>query len=223
MYIVITGTSRGIGLELTKLALNDGHQVLAVARKPDESNELQNLKKRYSDKLEILQADLEDENVHTKITDAVSKWPMVDTVLNNAGIYKEDKTIEDFQKSFLINSIKPFFITRALKDKLSKSKRPVSLQITSLMGSIADNSGGGAYSYRASKTALNSIFKSYSIDESWLISLLVHPGWVQTDMGGSNAPTSVTESTQGIWKVMNEATSKQNGTYCDFRGKILPW
>ena len=174
MYVVITGTSRGIGFELTKYALSKGHHVLAIARKPEASSSLVELHKSHT-KLELMALDLLDKDAHNLIAKRVESWPQVDVIINNAGIYEKDQTIEDFEKSFLTNSIKPFFITRALLPLLKKSKHPVSLQITSMMGSIADNTSGGSYSYRASKAALNMLFKSFSIDEKWLTSLLIHP------------------------------------------------
>lgn len=222
MYVVITGTSRGIGLELTRMALLDGHHVLAVARKPDESPDLMNLKNEYQN-LKILQLDILDSDAHIKIAKAADEFPYVDVLINNAGIYLGDETLEDFEKSFLTNSIKPFFITRALAHKLKASSRPVSLQITSRMGSIEDNTSGGSYSYRASKTALNSLYKSLSIDEKWLISFLVHPGWVQTRMGGSGATTSVHDSASGIWKIIREAKPSQSGSFINFKQETLPW
>lgn len=222
MYVVITGTSRGIGLELTRMALSEGHHVLAIARRPDESPELLKLKKDYKD-LTILQLDILDPEAHIKIAKAADQFPCVDVLINNAGIYLGDETLEDFEKSFLTNAIKPFFFTRALTKKLKASARPVSLQITSRMGSIEDNTSGGSYSYRASKTALNSLYKSVAIDEKWLISFLVHPGWVQTRMGGNGATTSVHDSASGIWKIIQEAKPSQSGTFINFKQDQLPW
>jgi NAD(P)-dependent dehydrogenase (short-subunit alcohol dehydrogenase family) len=222
MYFVITGTSRGIGLELTHHALVQGHHVLAIARKPHDSKELLDLKEMFKE-LEILAVDLLDQDAHKKIAQAVQSWPMVDVLINNAGIYTEDEKLEDFEQSFLTNSIKPLFITRALLPKLKLSKRAVSLQITSQMGSIADNSSGGSYSYRASKAALNMLFKSLSVDEKWLTCLQVHPGWVQTRMGGASAPTSPRESVLGIWKLITEASSEQSGSFLSYKGSELPW
>ena len=220
MYIVITGTSRGIGLELTRKALELGHHVLAVARAPEESSDLMALR---SDRLSFAKVELSDQDAHEKIVASVEAWPQVDVIINNAGIYQEDKNIEDFQKSFLINSIKPLFITKALKGKMQKAKRPLAAFITSQMGSIEDNTSGGSYSYRASKTALNMLVKSLSIDEGWLISLLLHPGWVQTRMGGEGAPTSPSDSAAGIWRIIEAANKSDSGSFQDFRGKILPW
>ena len=222
MYVVITGTSRGIGLELTKYALSKGHHVLAIARKPEASSSLVELQ-RSNIKLELMTLDLLDKDAHNLIAKRVGSWPQVDVLINNAGIFEKDQTIEDFEKSFLTNSIKPFFITRALLPLLKKSKHPVSLQITSMMGSITDNTSGGSYSYRASKAALNILFKSFSIDEKWLISLLVHPGWVQTRMGGESAPVSVQDSAQGIWKLIDDAKLSQSGSFMTYRGQTIAW
>jgi NAD(P)-dependent dehydrogenase (short-subunit alcohol dehydrogenase family) len=222
MYVVITGTSRGIGLKLTQLALEKGHHVLAIARKPNESTELMSLKE-HNKTLEILTLDLNDQEADKILQKKVSEWPQVDVLINNAGVYRDDDTVQDFEASFLTNSIKPLFVTRALFDKLKKSKRPLSLQITSHMGSISDNNSGGSYSYRASKAALNMIYKCVSIDEKWLISLLVHPGWVQTRMGGEGAPLTTSTSTNDIWKLIEDATPSQSGSFLSHDGEELSW
>lgn len=222
MYIVITGTSRGIGLELVRYALRKDYHVIAVARTPTESPDLVDLSKQF-EKLQIVAVDINTKGALEIIKAAVSNWPRVDVLINNAGVYLRDESIEDFEKSFLTNSIMPLFITKTLSGKLERAVRPVTVQITSQMGSIHDNTSGGSYSYRASKTALNMLYKSLSVDEPWLISLLVHPGWVQTRMGGQGAPTSPDESAKGIWKIIDTATESQSGTFIDFRGKSLPW
>lgn len=222
MYVIITGASRGIGLELTRLAAIKGHHILAISRKANESIELNVLKRSYPH-LSLLDIDLQHPNASLDILKAVDHWPVVDVLMNNAGVYLGDDSLEDFEKSFLTNTIQPFFITRALSQKLKKSKRPVSLQVTSQMGSIEDNTSGGSSSYRASKAALNMLYKGFSITEKSIISLLVHPGWVQTRMGGNAAPVTPEDSAAGIWKIAHEATLAQSGTYLTYLGKSLPW
>lgn len=222
MNIVITGTSRGIGLELTRVALSKGHHVLAIARKPEESEELTKLKEKHKN-LSLLKIDLVDKNSDAKIYEAIKDWNHLDLLINNAGIYLEDKTRDDFEKSFLINSIMPLQLTKALIPKLKLAKHPLSLQITSQMGSIQDNTSGGSYSYRASKAALNMLYKCLSIDEKWLCSLLIHPGWVKTRMGGDEAPLSVQESAAGIWKIIEGAKLEMSGSYLTYKGEKLPW
>jgi NAD(P)-dependent dehydrogenase (short-subunit alcohol dehydrogenase family) len=221
VYIVITGTSRGIGFELTQLALQEGHQVLAVARNPTESP-LSGLQSQYPE-LQILSLDITDKNAHQSLEKALSGWPQVDLLINNAGVFLEDKKVEDFERSFLVNSISPFFLTRSLIPWLKKSSRPMSVQLSSMMGSIGDNSSGGSYSYRASKTALNMLFKSLAVDEKWLICLQLHPGWVQTKMGGQHAPTTVKESAKGLWRVMQTADQSLSGSFMTYQGQTLPW
>lgn len=222
MYVIITGASNGIGLQLTHVALKGNHNVLAVARHPEQATELLTLKQHF-DKLKIAPIDLLENDAEVKIKDNVQSWPQVDVIINNAGVYYDDQSLKNFQDSFLINSIKPLFITRTLLDKLKLSKNPKSIQISSLMGSIGDNNSGHSYSYRASKAALNMIFKSFSIDHPWLLSLLIHPGWVKTKMGGEMAPLSAKESAEKIWDLILSSDMKQTGTFLNYKGEILPW
>lgn len=222
MNVVITGASRGIGLELTHQALQAGHQVLAVARKPEKSEGLNSLQKDFKT-LTTLATELTSPEAIKKIGQALNGWNEVDVLINNAGIYKKSATAEDFMESFRVNSVTPYLVTEALLSKLKKSKKPVVVQITSLMGSIADNGSGGSVVYRSSKTALNMINKCIALENPWLTTLVVHPGWVKTDMGGEQAPVEINESAGGIWKVIQHAKNENTGKFYDFRGKELPW
>jgi NAD(P)-dependent dehydrogenase (short-subunit alcohol dehydrogenase family) len=225
MNILITGTSRGIGLELASQDLQRGDTVVAIARKPTESKELVALKERHSGKLHIAAVDLGQPDAPKKVAEAVSaaKLDAMDVVINNAGIYRKGETLEDFTESFKINSIIPFLVAKQLLPVLKKSKQPKLIQITSLMGSIADNSSGSSHAYRSSKTALNMLTKGLALDEEWLTTAVVHPGWVQTDMGGDEAPTSVQESAAGIWKVIQGLKHEDSGSFYDHEGDSHPW
>lgn len=223
MNVVVTGSSRGIGLELTKQALQRGDKVLAAARDPQGSKELQKLQKEFPQLLFTATVDVEDPEAGAKILAAVKQWPQVDVLINNAGILTQGTKREDFLKSFTVNSIAPFEITTALLPMLKKSSSARVVHITSLMGSIDDNSSGGYYTYRASKSALNMINKSLSLDNSWLTTIVIHPGWVMTDMGGATAPVKVEESARGIWAVTQNLKSTNTGEFFDFRGNHLPW
>lgn len=220
MYVVITGASRGIGLELTRQGLENGHKILAVVRKP--SDELKALKNKYSELL-ICETDLSHQDAPQKVLQSCEAFPCIDVLINNAGIYQDEDTREDFMKSFLINSVTPFLLTTELKNKLKLSGKPISAQITSMMGSIEDNTSGGAYSYRASKAALNMIFKGLALDQKWLTILQFHPGWVKTRMGGEAAPVSPEASARGLWKLILEATPSWSGTFMDYQGKRISW
>jgi NAD(P)-dependent dehydrogenase (short-subunit alcohol dehydrogenase family) len=223
MNVVITGTSRGIGLELAQLALGAGHKVLAVARNPEKSSGLLKLKSDFKDKIEIVTADMASEDAVEIIAAAAKDWGHVDILVNNAGILLKGQSRAELLNSFTVNSIAPLELTQALLPLLKKSKQPRAAHITSLMGSIADNGSGGYYAYRASKAALNMISMSITKDNPWLTSVVLHPGWVQTDMGGAQAPTSTRESAEGLWKVIDGLDHKCSGHFYDFKGKELPW
>ncbi len=221
MKILITGTSRGIGLELTRQALQRGDSVLAVARKPESSQGLTELKKQFGEKLQLLAVDVTEDNAPQKISEFVGKD--LDVLINNAGILLEGVASKDFMESFRVNSVAPFLLTQALLPALKNAGAPKVVQITSKMGSIDDNAGGGYYAYRSSKTALNMINKSLSVDNPWLTTIVIHPGWVQTDMGGSAAPTPPERSDQGIWQITLNLKPEHSGTFLEFTGKEIAW
>lgn len=220
-HFLITGVSRGIGLKLTELSLKSGQRVFGLARHPEESSELSQLKKIYSDQLVLMSGDVTDPGLGEKILKAYP-WNELDVLINNAGVYQDD-TREGFAQSFAINSTAPYFLTQSLFPLLKKSKTPKVAFISSLMGSVGDNSSGGSVAYRASKSALNMIVKCLSLDESWLTSLLFHPGWVKTRMGGENAPTSPEDSAAGLLKLIEDSVKDDSGSYRDFHGKALRW
>lgn len=223
--IVITGASQGIGLELVRQALETQgvERVLAVARNPLESPELVKLREAHPRALEIAQGDVATETGVTAIVRALKDWTEVDTLINNAGVAPKGEAADDFMTAFRLNSVAPFLVTRALFDWLRRSREPKVVHITSLMGSLTDNESGGYYAYRASKAALNMIATSMTRDEPWLTTVLMHPGWVKTRMGGAEAPTEVQESARGIWKVTREITPARSGTFIDFEGTEIAW
>lgn len=223
MNVVITGASRGIGLELCKSSLENGDEVLAVCRNPETARGLNDLKKKFTKTLHILAVDLSGPEAIAKITAGAKAWPSIDVLINNAGVYHKGDKIEDFLNSFHVNSIVPFMLSRGLLPQLRKSQSPKVAQVTSLMGSIADNSSGGSHAYRASKTALNMLNKCLAVENGWLTAIVVHPGWVKTDMGGSGAPVEIPESANGIWRLVRELKPSDTGKFFDFRGKSLPW
>ena len=225
MNIVITGGSRGIGLELASQALARKDSVWIVARNPNDARELAALGQRFPDTLQILEADLGRDPSQESMRElfAPLRATPIDLLINNAGVYAKGHDAQDFEQSFRVNATVPFLVTQALLPSLKKSKTPKVIQITSLMGSIGDNTSGGSYAYRSSKSALNMITKSLAVDESWATFCVIHPGWVKTRMGGSEAPTSISESAQGIWKVILNLEPKDSGCFRDFEGDELPW
>lgn len=158
----------------------------------------------------------------------------LDLLINNAGFAARSTRIsfaksEDFDKSFLINCTAPIMLSKALVPLLKKAASATDnawiVNMSSLMGSITDNNSGGMYSYRASKAALNMCTKSLSIDlkDDNIAAMVMHPGWVQTDMGGSNAPLSIEASCAGMVDVIRNLKKEDTGKFYQHDGKQLAW
>lgn len=220
-HIVITGVSRGIGEMLMQLSLERGDKVFGIARDPAGSTALAKLREKYKDSMYIFSGDVNDPELSKKIIENYP-WPKIDVIINNAGVYHDD-TWNNFEKTFLTNSIAPYFLTKGLAPLLEKSEDAKAAFISSMMGSIGDNSSGGSVSYRASKTALNMMVKCLAIDESWLTSLIFHPGWVKTRMGGDNAPTDANESASGLISLIHSSGKKDSGSFRDYKGATIGW
>jgi NAD(P)-dependent dehydrogenase (short-subunit alcohol dehydrogenase family) len=228
MTYLITGASRGIGLELTRLALTDGNKVIATVRSISRSAELKALAQESGSKLLIHELDASSDESVTKAAKEISE--PIDVLINNAGVYLDSNMdqlseldLEIVSKTFETNTLGPMRVTKAFLSHLSKSKSPIVANVSSLMGSMTDNRGGGSYAYRMSKAALNMFSKNLSIENpEWLV-LSLHPGWVQTDMGGKGATTTVTESAQGILNLIKSSKRTDSGKFFDYRGRELAW
>ncbi len=224
MNIIITGASKGIGLELCRLALTEGHQVLAVARTASKSAGLKTLHSDFKSQLISLDLDVTAAASREKILFAIKGWPFVDVLINNAGILDEAQTENALLNSFRVNAIAPFLLTEALLPALKKATKPVVAQITSRMGSITEVNSSGYCGYRASKAALNMFNKSLALENSWLTAVVIHPGWVKTDMGGPQAPVTAVDSARGIFSVITNTKKKsQSGQFFDYQGHPIAW
>ena len=224
MKVIITGASKGIGLELCHVALQEKFEVCAFARHASSSIGLKKLSAEFGENLQSFDLDVTSGDAASRILNAIKSWNCVDVLINNAGTLAQETTEEALMHSFRVNSVAPLLLTTALMPLLKASEKPVAASITSRMGSITDNSSGGYYGYRASKTALNMLNKSIAVDNPWLTAIVIHPGWVQTDMGGSAAPVQAVDSAQGIWNVIKTARkNSSSGKFFDFRGEVLPW
>lgn len=222
-HIVITGGSRGIGLGIATIALKTGHHVAVFSRHPEESQELKNLKNKFPDKLEIFSFDVSSETAGIDVRKALHKWEKIDVLFNNAGTYIKEDLQKNFIDSFKVNSIAPYLIYQSLLPLLKKSASPKVINTSSLMGSIEENTSGGSHVYRSSKTALNMIVKGLSLEHPEITSIVIHPGWVKTEMGGENAPVEVADSAEGIWKLQEKLKKSDSGKFFNYTGKALPW
>ena len=224
MKVIITGASKGIGLELCRLALKQKFEVCAFARRATSSQGLKSLASEFGKNLQSFDLDVTSGDAPNRILHAIKAWNCVDVLINNAGVLERDETEESLMHSFRVNSVAPLLLTKALLPMLKLSGKPIVANITSRMGSISDNDSGGYYGYRASKTALNMFNKSMAIDNPWLTAIVIHPGWVQTDMGGSDATVPAPDSAKGIWNVIETARKNaSSGKFFDYKGEALPW
>ena len=217
---LVTGSNRGIGLELCKQIFERGDEVIATCRKA--SSELNNLGVRIEEDIDISSED--------SITNLRKKLSGVnlDCLIHNAGIY-EFNSIDNFDREsiirqFVVNALSPLYVTKSLKDLLKKSSKIAF--VTSRMGSIGDNSSGSSYGYRMSKVALSMAAKSLSRDllkEDIYVAIL-HPGLVRTRMTGfTKNGISTKESANGLLKRIDSLDENSTGTFWHANGDILPW
>jgi len=228
--VLITGANRGLGLGFVKKFLEKNVKVFCTTRNISKSNELMKYQTKYPNNLEICELDLIAENSSNVLSNFLGDNP-VDTFISNAGVI--GSSIQHFKgvssNSWLevlkINLIAPLLITQSIVRNIEISNEKKVYFISSKVGSIDDNRGGGMYIYRSSKTALNQVVKSLSIDLKPLgISVIsLHPGWVRTDMGGPNALISVDQSIDGMMSVISSTNIKNSGQFLNYDGNKIPW
>lgn len=229
--VLITGANRGLGLEFTRQYAEAGWQVLACCRHPESAEELLKLAANFKDLVSVHKLDVSDFSQVDTLA-ASLKDQAIDVLINNAGIYPDsgsgmfsDADYAAWMEAFRINSLAPFKVAQAFTPHLKQGKLKKLVNMTSKMGSIADNSSGGSYLYRSSKTALNMITKSLSIDlaKDGITTLVLHPGWVLTDMGGPNALITSEQSISGLRQVIDRATLADTGKFYAYDGQEIPW
>jgi len=228
MKIVITGANRGIGLELARQYLSRGDSVHAGVRAPAEAVELSALAGSSNGRLRITACDVTHEPSVASFAAAVAE--PVDLLINNAGMRTRPDSLEKLDldnaaRMLQVNALGALRMTGALLPLLRRSSGAKIVNLSSSLGSIGNNTSGGAYGYRMSKAALNMASRSLAADlrDDGLVAVTISPGWVQTDMGGSDAPTPVAESAAGLLRVIDGLTLQDSGGFFDYRGERLSW
>jgi NAD(P)-dependent dehydrogenase (short-subunit alcohol dehydrogenase family) len=222
--VVITGASRGLGFEFAKQYRADGWTVIATCRDPAKADALKALGVR----IEALDV---DSAAQTKALAAKLAGEPIDLLILNAGIYGprttgyQDLDEDAWAQVLKTNVMAPLRFAAAMADTLAKGGMKKLAFVSSRMGSIGANDAGGAYIYRSSKAALNAVIKSFALDtkEKGLTSISLHPGWVQTDMGGPSAAIDPTTSVTGMRAVIAKAQNSDNGSFFNYDGEGLPW
>jgi len=231
----IVGASRGIGLALAQQLLETTKETVIVGVRTINAN-VEALLQKYDDtgRLTLVDIDINsNESVkHAAILVAESHPKGVDYLIVNAGIIPPDRSInitpEDFLDCLNTNVVGTFRVIQTFLPQVLKSQKKAVVGISSDFGSIGGDSGGAIYAYRASKSALNAVLVALSREykKSGLITIPIHPGWVDTDMGrsgGETPPVKPSDSAKGILEVVNKVKLEDEVRLWTYEGKVLPW
>jgi NAD(P)-dependent dehydrogenase (short-subunit alcohol dehydrogenase family) len=223
--ILITGANRGIGLEFARAFAADGWRVYAACRQPDKAQEPKDLPGQIT----VHRLDVTDGLQVAGLARELAGQP-IDILVNNAGIYGSragfgQTDYDVWPQVFQVNVMAPLRLAEHFVEQLARSERRLIVNISSRMGSIAENSSGGRYVYRSSKAALNMVAKSLSIDLAGrgITVVSFHPGWVQSDMGGPDAALTPGESVAGMRAVIARLGPSDNGKFFSYDGSEIPW
>lgn len=227
--VFITGANRGLGLELVKQYAQRGWYVIACCRDINTALELSLLAQTYP-KIRIHTLDVSNESHIIALTEKFADTT-IDVLIHNAGVGGDECESlgnmgqMDWIDVLKVNTIAPMLITQALLNNILAGEDKTIIGMTSILASIDDNRSGGRYSYRASKAALNQIIKSLAceLSEVGVKTLAIHPGWVQTDMGGDEGKITAEESVKGMLSVIENLRLKHTGSFFVYDGTQLPW
>ena len=231
LVVLITGANRGIGFELTKQYLINGWKVIATCRDINSSVELNVLKDKYFNKLLIESLDITSPEQIEQLANTHSHNNLkIDLIVNNAGyLDRENQSMHTInyasaEMSFKVNSLGPLFLTHCFLPLMNKERLSKIAIISSAMGSLSLEQSVAWYGYRMSKAAANMLAVNLSTElaDDNVAVVAVHPGWVQTDMGGTSAKENVEDSAHGIMDVINNLSLSNTGTFYDFSGEKLP-
>jgi NAD(P)-dependent dehydrogenase (short-subunit alcohol dehydrogenase family) len=230
MNVLITGASRGIGLEMVKYGIEHNWRIFACCRHPQQADSLLDLAKLANGRVSVHVADMYELATIQALSYELRN-EAIDILFNNAGIYGSDKNkfghvdVQSWINTFQVNSIAPLKVSEALIEQLRMGKQKIIACMSSKMASMDDNSSGGSYIYRSSKAALNAVVKSMSIDlrEDGIKCVALHPGWVKTEMGGPNAEISTRESVKSLFNILLSLKPEDSGRFIDIDGADIPW
>ena len=213
--LLVTGANRGLGLEFVRQYRAAGWDVIATARQ--SSPELDEFG------AEVRSLDMSD-------AAAVSGFKAgrpLDLLIANAGTYGP-RDAEDadgaagWLDTFAVNTVAPYLLAKAVAPEVRQAGGKL-IAVSTRMGSISDNTSGGFLAYRSSKTALNMAWRTLALANQDLTCAVVHPGWVQTRMGGANAPVTPEQSIGGMRQVFERLTPADSGEFFDYQGQRVPW
>lgn len=222
--ILIIGANRGLGLEFAKQYSELGHHIFATTRDKSKSDQLV-----ATANTKVFELDLNEDKSIDSFIDEMSSIK-IDILIHNSGIFRDEQLSEDLKidawmNEMRINAITPIIVARKLKPNVLAGEDKKIIFISSQMGSIDDNYSGRFYFYRSSKSALNSAAKSLAIDwkDKNISVLMLHPGWVKTDMGGESAKLEIPDSIQHMIQVISDLNLETSGSFVNYEGNKLEW
>ena len=227
---LVTGASRGLGLEYVHQLVAKGYRVFAASRKPAEA--LSQLALDHPDQVEWLQLDVNDAaSIQAAVATVTAKTPQLDLLINGAGLGEwitfGSTEKESFMAVLETNTVAPLMVTQAFYPLLKAAGSSIVANMSSLLGSIGHKAAlvKGGYAYSASKAALNLLTRYMSIELAGdsIIFAALSPGWVKTDMGGPEAPLTPTVSIAGLIAVIEKLTPAVTGRFWHYDGSELPW
>jgi len=219
--LLITGAGRGIGLEFARQYSADGWDVIATVRDEAAGAALERLGAR------VERLDMRDFPALASFGERLQGAPL-DLFIANAGVSGPQRIgnpqlAAEWQEVHAVNAVAPTLLAEALLPNVLAAEGKM-VAITSRMGSIADSSGG-YIAYRASKAALNAAWRALALALAGrpVTLALFHPGWVKTDMGGPNAPLSLSDSVASLRRTIAALTPQESGAFLDRDGSLIPW
>jgi NAD(P)-dependent dehydrogenase (short-subunit alcohol dehydrogenase family) len=226
---LVTGANRGIGLEFTRQLSARGDRVIATARVLEAARELRAVAEASPATVRLVALDVTSPESVCKLAGVLAD-EAVDVLVNNAGTMAPrtglgNMDYENMERAFRVNVVGAMRVVEAAMPALERGSIRHIVNMSSKMGSIAENTSGGAYSYRASKCALNMATKSMSIDLAGrgFTVVAMHPGWVLTDMGGPNALIDTQTSIREMLQRIDDLSPASNGTFVEWSGGVIPW
>ncbi len=226
---LVTGVNRGLGLEFIKQYSQAGWDVIGTCRDLGSAVEASGLADVASN-IELYPLEVTNSEAINSLADMLKDRP-IDHLVLNAGVMAEQAQVlgeleqDDFMLAMNVNTVSPALMIQAFRAHLAAGDKKLVIGMSSILGSIAGNSDGGLYSYRASKAALNAVVKSAASDlaAEGITVVAMHPGWVQTDMGGEGATITTGVSIDGMRKVFEGLTATDSGRFLSYDGSDLPW
>ena len=222
--VLITGANRGIGLALAETFSEAGYAVIGTARKPAAADALRKLGVR------VVQLDVTDPDSVARLAEEISIEP-IDILINNAGILRReasefaDADIESMVLEYQVNTLGPLRVAQALLPNILAGERKTVVNISSMLASMELNTFGAFMGYRASKAALNSVTKTLAVSmaDQGTTFVLLHPGYVQTDLNNGAGDITVAQSVAGLYAVITGLSESDNGKFFSYEGKPMPW